>query len=533
MSSRIERIVVSIWISAGRAGALAQRCSQLFFQGLAEQIGQVLDRSSQDGLCRIEQLKLDLGVIPLASFEATFASRLLEQLERHLQTRPLTISTRLDTPRDDAGLSANAQEIYVPTGEWNSVLLDPERLTDKECQRLARACLHADFRGKLLRSLSEPKRSTLCRRMQTAAISAARDPAAMAAGLAALQPDAQVIPTVDFQPLWSPRAEAMLVVTSLICIGVSDSTDVPALAGQQVRVPQDADFYPWLRYLFELTAFAAIEWGEWNDWCHMLLKQSGWYDEVSSSSFSGSRTTGKPAKPDSGNADAPGKADATGQADATKQWALAESGTEPGLRIDIRSKDPTQMPTHSRIVAQEPVMVANAGVVLLWPLLPELFTELGVLGMDGFADEAAQHLAARWLDALVWNADDYDPERMVLTRKLCGLSPHAESPLYEEPVPEEVAQAIDNWLTVLPTRIPRFAHCTAADVRELFLHRAGLWFDLEDHDELQVMPHASDFLLVDLPWSLTAVSLPWLKRPLQVRWTIPALPPDWNRSNDT
>jgi len=529
MSSRIERVTLSVRVSRSNAAVLAQRCGQLFFHGLAEQIGQALERSVPlSAFCRIERLTLDLGTIPLSQFEAIFASRLLEHLERYLRAHPLTLSTRPDTPPDDADLPANTQQIIVPAGELNDVPLDPAGLTDKQCLRVARACLHAGFREQLLRTLSESDRSMLCRRMQTAAISAARDPV-VAARFAALRPGEKLIPAANSGLLRSPQAEAMLVVASLICIGVTDSAEVPALAGQQVFVPPDADFYPWLRYLFELTALAARE---WNDWCHMLLRQSGWYAEIASS-LSAASAAAKPAQRDSGKAGATGKTDATGKDDATTQRALAESGTEPGPRTDIQSKGPKQMPAQSKIVAQEPVMVANAGGVLLWPLLPELFAELGLFGMDGFIDEAAQHRAARWLDALIWGADDCDPERMVLTRRLCGLPPYAESPLYEEPVPEEIALAIDDWLSVFPVRIPRLARCTANDVRELFLHRAGLWFDLDDHDELQVMPHASDFLLVDLPWSLTAVSLPWLKRPLQVRWTIPALPPDWNRSNDT
>ncbi|WP_369679033.1 contractile injection system tape measure protein, partial [Burkholderia ubonensis] len=66
--------------------------------------------------------------------------------------------------------------------------------------------------------------------------------------------------------------------------------------------------------------------------------------------------------------------------------------------------------------------VSHAGVVLLWPVLPGLFRQLGLLEGKRFLSRPAQHQAAACLD---WLAREELPpqEPPTISRWLCGLTP--------------------------------------------------------------------------------------------------------------
>ena len=58
-------------------------------------------------------------------------------------------------------------------------------------------------------------------------------------------------------------------------------------------------------------------------------------------------------------------------------------------------------------------------------------------------------------------------------------------------------------------------------LREAFLARPGLLY-LDEPPRLHVETRSYDMLLRRLPWSFELVALPWLRRPIHVRWPAPA-----------
>jgi hypothetical protein len=541
MAPRIDRVTVSLKVYRGSASTLAERCGRLFFEHLAAQLAEVLESSAPvDAPLRIDRLELDLGAIALSDFESIFARRLLDRLEWYLRSHPLTLLT-YDASTRRAGVgersrtgslartqriepaaqsSPDAQREKQPAGQRTETLSSSDLLANVETQRLAHACLSAGFRRQFLSKLGEPERYALCRRMQLGAVAAARDSSAIARADARLPLQPHVFADDNSQPIPLPLAEAMVVACALICTGASASPDVTAVADQHVSVPDDARLYPWLRYLRAMPVMATREWHAWRD---RLLQQPASLALLRVDRLADPDRHPRASAPDAAAVSKPGNA-------SSSAHRTVSARSPEGQRVSDRAQSPAQILARSRLVSEEPVMVSNAGIVLLWPLLPELLGKLGLIDEDGFVDEAAQYQAARWLDFLVWG-DEREPERTMLTLRLCGLR-EAEPVVYEDPIPDEISATIGDWLSGLPKRIPHCSRCKAGDMRELFLQRAGVLLECEDHDELQVLPHASDFLLVDLQWPLTSVPWNWLARPLQVHWKIPALPPDFKRSDN-
>ncbi|WP_127913646.1 contractile injection system tape measure protein [Serratia odorifera] len=161
-----------------------------------------------------------------------------------------------------------------------------------------------------------------------------------------------------------------------------------------------------------------------------------------------------------------------------------------------------------------PRPLTNAGLVLLWPLLPRLFSTFGWLEEGLFIDEQARGHAIGCLDWLAWGDPDLAQWRTPCTALLCGLD--LDTP-HEACLPSLSRQAdLDAWLGGALATVPLLARCGASDLRTFFLQRTGT-FDNASR-RLVIEPEAPDVLLHQLPWPLTPVVLPWLPAPLCVDW---------------
>ncbi len=68
-----------------------------------------------------------------------------------------------------------------------------------------------------------------------------------------------------------------------------------------------------------------------------------------------------------------------------------------------------------------PCQVSNAGILVLWPILPALFNRLGLLEAQKFIHRQAQFNAVRLLDYFIWGNEEVQTERKILNNVLCGL----------------------------------------------------------------------------------------------------------------
>ncbi|WP_429639401.1 contractile injection system tape measure protein [Serratia sp. 509] len=166
--------------------------------------------------------------------------------------------------------------------------------------------------------------------------------------------------------------------------------------------------------------------------------------------------------------------------------------------------------------------ISNAGLLLLWPLLSQLFAQLGFCEEQQFISDSTRWQALYCLDWLVWGNLDSDEDRLILNQLLCGIS--LATPL---PAPaylsEPQQQQIDRWLTAIGQQLHGWQALSLTDIRQLFLQRAGEISTEGALPQILVKSEPYDYLLRNWPWPMTLASFPWSEQPLTVVWPINSL----------
>jgi len=201
----------------------------------------------------------------------------------------------------------------------------------------------------------------------------------------------------------------------------------------------------------------------------------------------------------------------------------------PLLQVQAADRQPPQdievQRQHSQYVPpqQQPAYpVSNAGMVILWPLLPQLFSLLALCDEGEFISASARWQAVTSLDWLTWGEEPSASGRLQVCQLLCGIS--VDIPQPELPVLSlQQRQRIDTWLTAVSQQLPTWQKLSLSDIRQLFLQRPGEIVTDTEPAQVAVNPEAFDYLLGDWPWPLNLVSLPWLKQPLTLIWPLPYL----------
>jgi hypothetical protein len=163
--------------------------------------------------------------------------------------------------------------------------------------------------------------------------------------------------------------------------------------------------------------------------------------------------------------------------------------------------------------------ISNAGLLLLWPILPQLFSLLGLWEEERLISDAARWQAVYGLDRLVWGEVNSEDERLTLNQVLCGVScsihvsPTASLSLAQQ-------QQIDGWLTAIGQQFVGWQKLSLTDIRQLFLQRAGKICMEGTVPQISVRPEPYDFILRDWPWPMALASFPWTEQSLTIVWPL-------------
>ncbi|MET4056922.1 hypothetical protein ABIC12_002753 [Pantoea agglomerans] len=176
-------------------------------------------------------------------------------------------------------------------------------------------------------------------------------------------------------------------------------------------------------------------------------------------------------------------------------------------------------PNEPRLSGQ---VISNAGLLLLWPLFPQLFSQLGLWKEGQFVSDATRWQAVYGLDRLVWGETDSLEERLTLNQVLCGVSCSTSVPPLT-PLSLLQLQQIDGWLTAISQQLAGWQKLSLTDVRHLFLQRTGEISTEGAVLQINVWPEPYDFLLRDWPWPMTLASFPWAEQPLTIVWPLNGL----------
>lgn len=176
--------------------------------------------------------------------------------------------------------------------------------------------------------------------------------------------------------------------------------------------------------------------------------------------------------------------------------------------------------TPSSVNDLEDLDLSGAGIVLLWPLLPDLFESHALIDSSGFIDEASQVQAVMLLDALVWGDGALAPWRLEEFCYWCGLPAERilQDPDTWRTLDSGLLVQLDAWLVSALAQVPGLDGFDAPSLRALFLQRSGKLVVRDTWVRLTLDAQAQDALLRDCPWPLSHLTLPWLPLVVSLTW---------------
>ena len=165
-----------------------------------------------------------------------------------------------------------------------------------------------------------------------------------------------------------------------------------------------------------------------------------------------------------------------------------------------------------------PLPAPNAGLVLLSPFLPQLFTKTGLLSDGAFRDAATQTRAVVLLHCLATGETMARPAALALPEIICGCEPAQIRETSGVTITNDEAALIETLLHSALARWPQMSISSIASFRESFLQRPGSLFAVDSGWTLKVERHGMDVLLRTCPWSFSPMKHAWMSKPVTVTW---------------
>lgn len=161
--------------------------------------------------------------------------------------------------------------------------------------------------------------------------------------------------------------------------------------------------------------------------------------------------------------------------------------------------------------------VCDAGVVLIAPYIPTLFSRMGLVAVNAFCSDEARLKAVAVLRYVVFGEYTIPPKFGLLLNFLCGFERGFKPEKLPELTDDEKAM-INGLLDAVVKNWGAIGSTTADGLRSSFLIRQGKISEEDGVLMMNVASSAFDMLLDKLPWGYTMIKLPWQKQRLEVKW---------------
>ncbi|HEY6871625.1 MAG TPA: contractile injection system tape measure protein [Geobacteraceae bacterium] len=194
------------------------------------------------------------------------------------------------------------------------------------------------------------------------------------------------------------------------------------------------------------------------------------------------------------------------------------SGDSPETPAPIKSPGPSAQGAEQRYIFSPEtgagIYIENAGLALLHPFLPLYFEALAVASEDRLLQPERALCLLHYLTTGEAVAPEYE---LFLPKILCNLNP-------ETPVESDVGltgMELDESVALLEAVIRHWealGNSSPDALRGTFLLRKGKISQRENDWLLQVESQTCDILLGQLPWGISMIKLPWMKKTLWVEW---------------
>ena len=159
----------------------------------------------------------------------------------------------------------------------------------------------------------------------------------------------------------------------------------------------------------------------------------------------------------------------------------------------------------------------QSGLVLLYPFVPRLLKNLGLVENDVFKNEQAKERAVCLLHYLATKEEEFEEQYLALPMQLCswpiGVPVNRFLPISDfekEECIKVLQSAIEHWKALKNT--------TSEGLLSNFLRRDGRLIKEEFGWTLHVEKETQDILLGQLPWSISIVKFKWMEKILTVNW---------------
>lgn len=165
----------------------------------------------------------------------------------------------------------------------------------------------------------------------------------------------------------------------------------------------------------------------------------------------------------------------------------------------------------------EELFVENAGLVIFWPFLQELYGKFSLLREKVFKSEKHQERAILLTQYLVTGETVIKEPGLALNKIINGWP--LEKPVESKLVMSEAERKIaDDFLQKLIENWPALKNTSPAALQETFLQRNGLIKPGGGSWKLKVERKTVDVLRDTLPWPVNIISLPWMDTIIYVKW---------------
>ncbi|MEO1049705.1 MAG: contractile injection system tape measure protein [Bacteroidota bacterium] len=167
--------------------------------------------------------------------------------------------------------------------------------------------------------------------------------------------------------------------------------------------------------------------------------------------------------------------------------------------------------------SEEVHFIENAGLILVWPYLPQLYDMVGLIESRIFKDVKAAYRAVHILQYIAFKQHEAPEYDLVLNKVLCGIQ--TAKPVERDiRLTDHEKETADSLLKGITQNWDKLKNTSVDSFRESFLQRSGKLTKEREHWELVVEQQAYDVLLDTLPWSIATVKLPWMNEPIFVTW---------------
>jgi len=161
--------------------------------------------------------------------------------------------------------------------------------------------------------------------------------------------------------------------------------------------------------------------------------------------------------------------------------------------------------------------IDNAGLVLLAPFLPRLFTMMELTENGKFKNREAQIKAIFLLQYAVFGDEEFPEYAVQLNKLLTSFKTGIPIPRISV-LNDEDKNTVNGMLEGVLQNWGRLTNTTIGGLQEGFLRREGRLEEQDDMHLLTVETKAYDLLLDQVPWNFRTIKFSWMQKAIQVKW---------------